>query len=127
MVETDNSGNLKLLIAFVGGGAAITACVIALQGLYLNFEWNADVQRSGQPNVELQAVRAEHNGELAKYRPVAGEVKDPKVTPEPAIGIPIEKAMKLVIAEHAGQGPKPAVKAVKPESEAKEKKPDAKH
>jgi len=134
MAEADHSGSLKLLIAFVGGGAFIVACVIALQGMYLHFEWNNDVQRSAAQPVELQKMRAEQNGDLGKYRLVPGEVKDPKVAPTPSIGIPILKAMEAVIAEHAANAPKAvetgAKAPLKDDVKAKdpmEKKPDAKH
>jgi hypothetical protein len=119
MAEADNSGSLKLLIAFVGGGAFIAATAIALQGMYLNFEWNTDVQRSLAPNVELQQARDGWNDELTNYRLNPGEVKDPKVTPPPALGIPLSRAMELVIAENGAKSSEP--KAAEKDAKAGQK------
>jgi len=113
--EADNSGNLKLLIAFVGGGAFVAAIAIALQGMYLNFEWNTDIQRSTVPYTEVLQLKEGQKNELTQYRRLPGEVKDPKVTPQPVIGIPIDEAMKIVIAENASAASKA------PEKKAPEK------
>jgi hypothetical protein len=114
MVEADNSGNLKLVVAGLGGAAVIVALVIALQGLYLAYEQHVDEEKNvNVPVAELVSVRAQQNTDISSYH--TWSEKDPKTGQEKKnIAIPVSRAMELMIAEQKS-GPAKTDKADKKE------------
>jgi hypothetical protein len=104
MVEADNSGNLKLVIAGLGGTFAIVALVIALQGLYMAYEQHTEEELVVKPPVaELVGVRAQQNTDISTYHTWT-EI-DPKTKQEKKnIAIPVSRAMELMVAEQKSGG-----------------------
>jgi hypothetical protein len=99
MVEDDKSGNLKLLVSFVAGTAVIVAIIITVQGAYLDYTHRTEAEIAGASYPELLSLRKTQNEELSQYRDVPSDVKD---GPNKR-GIPLDKAISLVIKEEAAK------------------------
>jgi len=88
--------NLSVAFIFAAAGAAIVALVLVLIAYYNVAEDRLLEQRVvAQPDEGLQQIRAEQLDLLGSYRWVDRE--------QGIVGIPIDRAMDLVIAEHRGE------------------------